>query len=388
MPLGVLSLASNLLDDNHDVLVLDPPSEGWDINETVKKIEEEKPDVLGISSVSRRVYSLNKILEKTTTKYKTVGGPHATHHAQEILDRGADAVFVGGIADDEFKNAVKTNQKGIVDCNTKMDDINFPKRDFLKIQKYFPKDFALFKAQNRLPMFSSVGCPRKCIFCNVQGKKVQRKDPKIVVEEMKYLISIGCKSIHLLDDNFNEDESHIHRIIDEMIKNKLSVEWSGRGEPTISEELAKRLSENNFKRMHCGIEALDDDILKFFRKRVRTKDIYKFCKTMNKYKIDILGYFVLGAPNETEEYRKQFPHKVRELNIKHPFFNILFPEPDTEYYYSLVRDGIYEKDYWAEYMKNPTPYYEIPYPYGKEKKQEIIRYVNGLIEEFKVEDIH
>lgn len=387
MPLGVLSLASNLLDDNHNVVVLDPSSEGWSINETVKKIEEEKADVLGISAITTRVYALNKILEKTATPYKTVGGPHATHYAQQILRAGADAVFIGGIADFEFKKAVKTHQKGIIYCNTKLNEINFPRRDFLKVERYFPQDFVLFKAQNRLPMFTSVGCPRVCNFCNVQGKTLQRKDPKVIVEEMKYLVSIDCKSIHLLDDNFNTDENYLHEVIDEMEKNNLSIEWSGRGEAEMSEEMAKRLAEHNFKRIHCGIEALDDDILKFYRKRIRTKDIYKFCMTANKHNIDILGYFIIGSPLDTEEYWEQLPQKIRKLGIKHPYFNMLFPEPDTDYYRDLIRDGTYEKDYWAEYMESPMPYYELPYPYGEERKQKVINVINRLIEEFKEDNI-
>ncbi len=386
LPLGVLSLASNLLDKDIDVVVLDPPSEGWTINQTVKAIEEEKADVLGISAVTTRVYALNKILEKTTTPYKTVGGPHATDYAQKILDKGADAVFIGGIADNEFKQAVKTKQKGIIQCNTRLDEIKFPKRDFLKVEKYFPKDFVLFKSENRLPMFTSVGCPKRCNFCNVQGKTIQRKDPQTIVDEMKYLISIGCKSIHLLDDNFNTDEAYLTQIVDLMKKNNLSIEWSGRGEAMMSDEMAQKLASANFKRIHSGIEALNDDILAFFRKPVRTKQITQFCKIANKHKIDILGYFIIGSPLDTQEYWESLPAKIRELKIKHPFFNMLYPEPNTDYYRSLLKGGYYDKDHWAEYMEDPTPYYEIPYPYGEDRKKEVINKVNELIAEFKVEN--
>ena len=34
-------------------------------------------------------------------------------------------------------------------------------------------------------------------------------------------------------------------------------------------------------------------------------------------------------------------------------------------------------------MKNPTPYFEIPYPYEETRKQKIIEYTNELIEKFK-----
>src|SRR3989344_2567522 len=380
LPLGILSLASNLSKE-YDIKLLDPPSEGWTIEETINQIEKENPDVLGISAVTRRVYALNKILKSTSAPYKAVGGPHATNYANQILENGADAVFVGSLADKEFNKSIKVSQKGIINCNTIINEINFPRRDFLDIEAYFPKEFVLFKSKNRLPMFSSVGCPNRCNFCNVQEKKVQRKDPEKIIEEMKYLISLGSESVHFLDDNFNTNEKYLNQVLDEMEKNNLNVEWSGRGEARMSDYMTQRLASHNFKRIHVGIEALDDNILKFFRKPVRVKHIDKFCNTLGKYNIDILGYFIIGAPVQPLDYTKQLPQKIRDLGIKFPYFNMLFPEPDTEYYTSLLRDGFYKKDYWSEYMKNPTPYFEIPYPYGDKKKEEIINSVNELISE-------
>lgn len=382
MPLGILSLASNLLKEN-DVTLLDPPSNGWTIEQTIERIEWEKPEVLGISAVTRRVYALNEILRKTSTPYKAVGGPHATYYAEEILENGADAAFVGPLADLEFRTAVKTKPKGIIHCSTKINEIDFPRRELLDVKDYFPKAFALFKADNRLPMFSSIGCPNRCNFCNVQSKKLQLKKPETIVDEMQYLCSIGCKSIHILDDNFNVSRDHVKGILDEMDKRGFSVEWSGRGQTKMDLSLAARLADNGFKRIHVGIEALDDEILRYFSKNETVKDVETFCEQMNKNRIDVLGYFILGSPLETDKYKSELPNRIRDLGIKFPFFNILFPEPNTAYYQKLLDSGIYEKDYWAEYMKNPTPYFEIPYPFGETKKWETIDYANELINQFR-----
>ena len=123
--------------------------------------------------------------------------------------------------------------------------------------------------------------------------------------------------------------------------------------------------------------------MKFFRKNETVKDVNKFCKAANKSNIDILGYFIIGSPVETNEYRKKLSSKIRELGIKHLFANVLFPEPNTEYYYQLLRDRILKEDHWKMYMENPTPNFKLPYPYGEKKRQEIWNYVEGLIEEFK-----
>jgi radical SAM superfamily enzyme YgiQ (UPF0313 family) len=381
MPLGILSLATNL-PETYDITVIDPSSDEWDIEKTISFIENEKPDVLGLSVLTRRIYGMNRILKETSVPYKVVGGPHATYYSDKILKAGADAVFIGPLADLEFNSSIKNKRKGIIYCNTKINDIKFPRRDFLNINNYFPKASVLFKAEKRLPMFSSIGCPNKCTFCNVQSKKLQLKNPKNVLDEMEYLQSIGCKSIHVLDDNFNINRNHLKGILDEMDKRNFNMEWSGRGQTKMDFSLLPRLKAHGFKRIHVGIEALDNKILKFFRKNETTKDINNFCKAINKNDIDILGYFIIGSPVETREYRKGLANKIKELGIKHILVNILFPEPNTEYYYQLIRDGIFKEDYWKKYMDAPIPNYELPYPYGKDKQEEIWNFISEIIEDF------
>ena len=378
MPLGIISLASNM---EHDVKILDPPSEGWTINQTIEQIENENPDVLGLSAITRRAYSLKQILERINVPYVAVGGPHTTYYPDLILRQGANAVFVGQLADNEFAH-IEEKPKGIISCNTKIGDITFPKRDLLDFEKYFYKGKVLFEAEKRMPMFSSVGCPNKCTFCNVQSKRIQYKDPKKVVDEMEYLYSLGSRSIHVLDDNFNINKKHLEGIIDEKLK-RTDVEWSGRGQVRMDLSLSPKLADSNFKRIHVGFEALDNNHLIFFNKPQRVKDIEKFCKSMNKSNIEMLGYFILGSIMDTSTYIKSLPGKIRDLNIKYPWFNVLFPEPNTEYYSQLLDHGLYKKDHWGEFMENPTPNFQIPFPQGERAKEQVMAYHNQLVEEFK-----
>lgn len=386
MPLGILSLASNLPKE-HEVVILDPSSRGWTIDETIEKIEREKPDVLGISALTRKVYSLNKILKETSTPYKVVGGPHATYYAKQIMEQDADAVFVGALADKEFAESIDATPKGIINCKTKISEIDYPKRDLLDIDFYFPdpKKAVLFQADNRLPMFSSIGCPNKCYFCNVQSKKLQFKNPEEVVNEMEYLYSLGSRSVHILDDNFNVRRIHLLGILEEMEKRGLNFEWSGRGQTKMDLSLLERLKQTGLKRMHVGIEAFEDEILRFHNKNETVEDVYRFCEAMNKVEIDVLGYFIIGSPIETEKYYPKLENKIRELEIKYPFFNVLFPEPDTRYYQSLLKEGFYKKDHWKEYIENPIPDFEIPYPYGEEKKKDILNIREELCRSFENE---
>lgn len=379
LPLGLLSLASNLSEE-YDIKILDPHSRGWSIEKTVEEIEFEKPEILGISAMTLGAYPMVQVLNKTSAKYKVVGGAHATYYSELILTQGADAVFRGPLAELEFAQAIKEQPGGIIDCKTDINQIKFPKRDFLDEEFYYAKG-NLFETNKRMSMFSGIGCPNHCRFCDVQIKKVKRKNSKSVLDEMIYLQSRGAGSIHVYEDNFNTSEKYLNELCDEMDKRNFYSEWSGRGQARMSEDITKRLSEHGFKRIHVGIESLSDKTLRWFRKPQDYKQIQKFCETMNKFSVDIIGFFIVGAPTETEEDKRIMASKIKELGIKYPLINILQPLPNTEYYHDLLKDGTYKKDFWEEFVKNPTPDFMLPFPYGEKKWQEDADFVDGLVKE-------
>ena len=380
LPLGILSLASNI-SKKHEVILLDTTNPHLTIEQTAHKIELIKPDILGISVVTRRIYALYKLLKLIHVPYIVAGGPHCTYYAKDLIKWGVNTVFVGNLADIEFSKSIESTPLpiGIIKCKTDINAINFPNRTLLNLDKYKFKGKVLFSADNRMSMFSSIGCPNKCVFCTVQSDLISYKNSIKVVDEMEYLHSLGCESVHLFDDNFNINRKHFREIVKELNRRKWTNEWSGRGQVNMDFEIVPELVATGFKRIHSGIEAIDDKILKWMKKPLNVATIQKFCEVMNKYNVDILGYFILGTPLETDVYRKTLLTTIHNLGIKYPFFNILFPEPNTHYYFSLIKDGWYKKDYWADFMKNPSPQYEIPYPYGREHKKEIFAYVDKLI---------
>jgi radical SAM superfamily enzyme YgiQ (UPF0313 family) len=147
----------------------------------------------------------------------------------------------------------------------------------------------------RLPIFSSKGCPLKCIYCDVQQKIFNFKNPERVVEEFQELIKYGATSIHILDDTFNIRKDRVSAISKAIVENKIDVDWSARGTVEIREKVISDLAVAGCKRLHVGIESLDDDILAYFKKSCRYEHIKKFCELCRKYGIDVLGYFILGA---------------------------------------------------------------------------------------------
>ena len=363
MPLGVLSVAA-CIPEEYEISVLDSSSLGLDLDETINRIEAFAPDILGLSVVTYRAWAMVQILNRTSAPIKVVGGPHATFNSKVILNQGADAVFVGD-AERTFPKWLSDGcPKGVFESpQVDLNSIPFPARHLMDLKEYEiePNEDLLFDVGRlRLPMYSSKGCPLKCIYCDVQQKVFNFKSPERCVEEFQELIKMGVTSIHILDDAFNIQKERISAMSKALIKEAIQVDWSARGTVETREEVMVDLGAAGCKRLHVGIEHLDDRVLEYFKKAQRFKQIQRFAELCSENGVTILGYFIIGAPMETEEYRRNLPRMIEDLGIKIPYFNLLTPLAETPYYHELLQTGVLDRDYWAEFCANPVKEFEIP----------------------------
>lgn len=392
IPLGILSVARGI-SPRHEVQILDTSSLGLSIEQTLQEIETFKPDVLGISAVSRRAYAMAEILRRATNvPLKVVGGSHVTHYASETLALGANAVFRGD-GDRNFGAWLDGEHRGGI-YDDYIRDINlvpFPQYELLKVEDYSISEeeapTTLFKRSGtRLSMFSSKGCPYRCVFCDVQQKKFRYLSASRVVDGMEFLLSRGGNSVHIVDDSFNVRQDRVLGICEEIKQRGLRLEWSARGRAEIDSETAKSLSEAGCRRLHVGIESLDDNVLRWMNKKLDVETISKFCRCCREFGIEILGYFMIGSPVETKEYRQRLPEMIRGLGISYPYFNLLYPLAHTQYYESLLKDGTFKGDYWQKFAENPVANYELPLPRPEELQMELEETLRHYVEAFYTGD--
>jgi radical SAM superfamily enzyme YgiQ (UPF0313 family) len=168
-----------------------------------------------------------------------------------------------------------------------------------------------------------------------------------------------------------------------LVENDITVDWSARGTVETREQVIADLGVAGCKRLHVGIEHLDDRVLEYFKKAQRFKQIERFAELCNEHSITILGYFILGAPMETEEYRRNLPRMIEDLGIKLPYFNLLTPLAETPYYYELLKNGTIDRDYWSEFSANPVRDFEIPAARSLEEDLELQAVIDDYVAHFK-----
>jgi len=405
-PLGLLAIATGV-DNKHSLEIVDTTVNDMKLDDVVKCIIDKKPDVLGISVVTRRLYGMHwvtKKIKKISPEIKIIiGGPHANYFPKETAEMDSVDYTLSGFCEktfpqliDAIDNGAKHNDisqipnlyhkvNGIVEHNQQdttpivLDDIPFPNRKLINLYDYYT-------AADKEPMttvYSSRGCPKKCIYCDVQEKQWHYRSAINVVDEFEEIAKMGIKLIHIFDDTFNIDRQRVIDICNEIIKRNLKIKWTTRGRVfPFDEEMAELFKKSGGQRWYVGVETTDPEILKYIKKGITISQTERFFSICQKYKIETMAYLMIGFPMETEKYRMELYDKVMSLKPTYVFFNVLCPLPKTEYYHSLVESGILKEDFWDAFVKNPTPDFEIPIPRSQEEQSRLLKLTDKYSRKF------
>ena len=204
-------------------------------------------------------------------------------------------------------------------------------------------------------MVTSRNCPFHCIYCvpsslsfarEIEHKAVTGKKPPVgfrstenVVAEINKLAEMGYKAIGFMDDNFLTTTKRLQPI-GEALK-KYGIVWGCQARvDAISEDMAKMLQEYNCQYVDLGVESFNDDILKYIKKGITEKDIYKAIDLLHKYNVPIKLNILIGtSPLETVETIKDTLKKAKALKVSQVMFNIVSPFPATLFHDIAKENG-------------------------------------------------
>ncbi len=348
-PLGLESIAAGLLQDSHDVRILDLRIR------SPKRLAEEirsfAPGAVGIScSFTTDVYPTlhvaQALKELTPHTFVFVGGHHASLLPSDILGGDVDAVVIGEgeITTREIINELEsggdvTKVKGVMTDEEftprgiigNLDELPFPARHLTgDLRRNYHIGFDGPVASLEL----SRGCPYECNFCSVwvfYSRKIRGKSPQRLAEE---IAGVKEKYIFLTDDIaflHREPAIELALKLKEMKVNKRFTCETRADVVVRHRDVIELWKEVGLEFIFLGLEKIDDAGLKSVKKHTQA--------TMNEKALDIvdslglphMATFIID-PEWAEEDFDKLKNYIIDHDIEFPSFTILTPLPGTEVY--------------------------------------------------------
>ncbi|MBI5558960.1 MAG: radical SAM protein [Deltaproteobacteria bacterium] len=374
-PYGLGMISSYLKQCGRDVVLHDACAHATKRKQLLRYIEEEAPNVLGITTMTHGIQQVadlladaKKVLPGVTT---VVGGPHpsaeyqsllADHESIDIavrgegeytmealidsLQRGGDLTEVQGLAFRKGEELVVTPARPPI---ADIDSLPFSDWTSFPMDKYW---CGWTIRKNYASILFSRGCPFSCTFCahdTVLGRNQRKRSPELIIEELKLLYDkFGVRQLRV-DDSALIDRKWIQEICEGMLRMGRPLLWGCNVRSTlIDKELLLLMKKSGLVRLNFGIESADNRMLKAMKKGQTIEEAEAGIRLINEVGIVACYTFIVGLPGETEESLRKTVDFSRKLEKCFNTFHIATPYPGTEFYETAKKEGLMVKN-WANF---------------------------------------
>lgn len=280
----------------------------------------EKPDVVGLSSVTAKIDSTNyvaKLVKETLGQNVTVmlGGPHVNGMIKinKNYDFGENYNFV--VPSIPNLAALKPNKGLLIDVNS-----------------YTPKDISA--------IMTSSGCPNKCTFCcHSYDKTFTFREENNLMEELTELKNrFGSGSfVYVIDDCLFSFSQHFYKVTNALKKTGM-IYSAGSRLKALSHEKLQQFVDTGGKRLYVGVESGSQRVLDKINKNITVNEIIERTQWINEFNIPWSAFFIVGFPFETIEDLKKTKEIILKIQPTFVSLNQFTPYPGTELYQEFFWD--------------------------------------------------
>jgi lipid biosynthesis B12-binding/radical SAM protein len=319
-PLGVSIIAAVLTRAGHEVRQADFLQQNTSLEAIAAEVSDFSPDLVGISV--RNIDNVNLLHEQhyiqnvknivtavrgVSSAKVLLGGAGFSLIPHLILkETGADYGIVGEgevLAVEFANNAAKGiyPKEPLIGSTARLtgDRIHSALYDERLLEFYL-------HSGNIASVQTKRGCAYKCVYCTyplLEGAEIRRRDPRAVVDDVELLRDkFKTKYIFFVDSVFNDDEGAYLDVVDEMLRRKVNIPWTGFFKPGgLTDEIVERMKQTGFGAAEVGTDAASDTTLKRMGKSFTFSEVRECNDLFIRHGIATSHFFMFGGPGETPE---------------------------------------------------------------------------------------
>ncbi len=345
-PLGILYLSASLKTafpkDTFNIRFVNR-----DVAATLKSF---RPDIVGITAVSQNFNFAKQYarLARNQGLRTIVGGVHVSILPESVTqDMDVGCIGEGELTVVELLKVFMEHDGFPSDELAKLDGIVFwkdgnlvttrPKPLISEMDRALPfPDRTLEGPVKHAYVFSSRGCPFRCVFCSSSRywNRVRFFSPEYVFAELEKLArESGAKMISFYDDLFVADKSRLHDIATLIEKSGLAktikFTCSCRAN-LVTEDVVANLKRMGVVSVGMGLESGNPRILNYLKgDTVTVKDNQRAIELLTSAGIRANASFIIGSPTETEEEMMETYAFIRKSKLSFVDVYVLTPYPGT-----------------------------------------------------------
>lgn len=338
-PVGLCSLASQLIQDGHQVRVLDLDLElkyvQINSQSTYKRlfctgVTEFKPDLVGFTSMYNNSLQAERLIRVSKQHFPQIptvaGGPHFGAMAGSALTRVEELDYViegeGEVALSALVSFLeKTTDTPVPNlCYRVNGDIKSNRRAPLLELDRLPRMWTTLGEAIDLHRYAETiprdaprkgicveagrGCPYTCVFCAPAvfwERKYRVKPIQTLIEEMRYLSqTFGYDSFLLVHDLLTVDRKYVTNLCHALKDAELPVEWMANSRTDIDlGYLLPTMRAAGCWKLFFGVESASERLQKEIDKNLNTEETLRTIESLARNDIEATCSFVIGFPDES-----------------------------------------------------------------------------------------
>lgn len=367
-PLGLLSLAAWARSRKPGLrfTVLDQYLERIDYDQVERRIVAVKPDVVAFSYMTRAAPLMPGLTKRLKLAMPSctllLGGPHPSAAKAAELEAGCADALVSGEGERSFEmllDAIESRSRfdhipglyhrtpdGAVVQNPgapppieDLDALPFIAYDLIDLERYWQvqSQSVIIGPRRYMTLFTSRGCPYRCIYCHdVFGKKFRAQSAERVIAEIECLQQrYGIEEFDFMDDIFNLDKSRVFRFSELATQKNLKLKLSmGNGVRTdiLTEEVVDAMVDAGLFVCGFALESGSKRIQKLIKKNLNIEKFLAGVEMMVRRRVYSYGMNIFGFPTETAEEMRMTIDTAVNSWLHQAFFFKATPYPSTALY--------------------------------------------------------